>query len=155
MPWSDFGRALKHLNGRLVLRESWGPTSMVYLWAPRDPDCNDDGYVEMIAVPTPRYHPSGLPVDDAAMVNGKWGRGVNTFFGWLGRAKWRGQRVCSPRAAKAYGSSKNYSEVRKELRERNWTEGYRSWMKYKHLFRPMAGNGDPVGAKASGKTLYF
>lgn len=159
MSWSAFRKTLKRCNPHLALLqprfESLLP-SMVFLHQPMSPDADKRGLVEVLSIPSPSFYRGGFPEHDFAMENGKWARGYRAFFSLLAKKKdYAGNRVVkNPEVLSHIMAPGDYQELKRSIREANYTDGYKNYQKYKSVFRDIPNAGDPIGGQRESSTVY-
>lgn len=157
LSWGEFRRILKKASGAyplILIPSQTTMAAMTYAVAPRHPDADARGLVEVCAVPSPTFFRFGFPKDDFQMPNGKWARGWLSYFRILAKQKMNRRPLAKAEVIRPYLGRADYTELKKQIREANYSPEYKQYLKTKHLYRPMKGNGDPVGGKRESNTIY-
>jgi hypothetical protein len=167
VPWKELRKMMVRLNPRIVWNaiEKRGLGAMVYLQLNKHPDADPaTGLWEIAALPNPLWFPV-TPCLDTTLVNPEtnkehWVRGYASFFKGISRLKdpATGRYIFDRSAVKSLNigayRSFNSAKFRADMRERNKSDVERWNDKNKGIFRPMAGNGRPLGWKPAKLITY-
>lgn len=162
MSWSEFRRALRVANPKLVFKgNSMSLGSMVYIDAPGHPDVLEGTtLLEVLAIASPTFFRLGCPEKDGVeIVNGKklWFRGYVNFFKQLMKRKdSHGQDIVKDKQKlkqvlpasvfRIYNARKHKDEwIESVSGQDSEFEKKRKWLKDRS--KPIAGNGMPLDWK--------
>ena len=152
----QFKGILKELNSSFRFFDSATTRSaMVYVYDPKDPDCDHRGLSETAAVPA-FWLNSVIYAYDWIDSKGLWNRGYVTWFKIL-----RNMRMASGRPLFSWQealslvpglhSEFNSSQFRKESKEKALTHEQRVRREAMKVFKPLPGQGMPLGWKPTKK----
>ena len=155
--WSTFKKAIGTNPRARFSGTRSSKAAMVYLYLPKHPDSDKRGLWEVLAVPSPTYFmrcPKHFVETD-----GKSLRGYAEFFrATLKMRSPDGKKIFNQSAVKAIipdayeiFDSKSFKA---DVTKKNLSDDVKQYNKVKHLFNPIAGNGDPIGARNEKDTIY-
>lgn len=153
----QFSGILKALNPAFRFFDSATTRSaMVYLYDPRDPDCDHRGLSETLAVPAFWMNSVIYPFDWID-TKGLWNRGYTTWFKIAGKMRMAsGKPLFSWHQAlglvPGLHSEFNSAQYRKDAKEKALTHEQKVRREAMKIFKPLPGNGMPLGWKR--KKIY-
>lgn len=157
--WVDFKRALD-TNPRLrLLPSKTSKGAMVYCYAPNNPESDERGLWEVMAVPSPTFF-KRFPFKDFIDDDGAWLRGYNTFFKLCLRMRDSlGKRVFNPEKIKkiipdAYNNWRGSRAVKDKYLDSKLTAEQKLALRLRAASKPIQGSGDPIGGKRETNTVY-
>jgi len=157
--WNTFNRALA-TNPRLrLLPSKTTKGAMVYCYAPKNPDSDERGLWEIMAVPSPTFF-KRFPFKDFIDDGGNWIRGYNSFFKrCLNMRDALGKAVFNPKKVKAlipdaYNNWRGSKEVKDKFFESKLTAEQKLALKLRAASKRIEGYSDPMGGKRETNTVY-
>lgn len=157
--WHTFSKALA-TNPRLrLLPSKTTKGAMVYCYAPNNPESDERGLWEIMAVPSPTFF-KRFPFKDFVDEDGAWIRGYNSFFKrCLKMRDALGKHVFNPVNIKAlipdaYNNWRGSKEVKDKFFDSKLTKEQKQALKLRAASKRIAGYGDPMGGKRETSTVY-
>lgn len=157
--WRTFQLALA-TNPRLrLLPSKTTKGAMVYCYAPKNPESDERGLWEVMAVPSPTFFKK-FPFRDFIDDSGAWIRGYNSFFKrCLHMRDAIGKAIFDPKKVKqiipdAYNNWRGSRAVKEKFFESKLTREQKLALKLRAASKRISGYGDPIGGKRETNTVY-
>lgn len=159
LSWQTFAKALATNPCLRLLPSKSTKGAMVYCYAPNNPESDDRGLWEIMAVPSPTFF-RRFPFKDFIDDDGKWVRGYNTFFKkCLKMRDAFGKRLFNPEKIKAlipdaYANWRGSKIVKDGYLDSLLSTEQKQALKLRAASKRIAGYGDPIGGKRETNTIY-